>query len=122
MTLAILPDLATDDRPCKAPGANPDAWFPEPRDLPAIRFAKALCAGCPDRAACLAEALARNEAAGIWGGLTTTERRGLPRQHPCRRCETPCALRFIYCSEACRTAARAASLHAYYERRSWSAA
>ena len=119
MALAILPDLATDDHPCKA---DPEAWFPEPHDLRAIRYAKALCAACPARAACLAAALARNEPAGIWGGLTAYERRSLPRTHSCRRCGTPCPLRFVYCGEACRAAARAATHHGYHERRSWSAA
>jgi WhiB family redox-sensing transcriptional regulator len=61
-------------RPCQAPGADPDAWFPEPGDAVAAAAAKALCAACPDRAACLAGALARNEEHGVWGGLTEHER------------------------------------------------
>jgi hypothetical protein len=65
-------------RPCQAPGADPDAWFPEPDDAAAVAAAKALCALCPDRAACLAGALARDEPHGVWGGLTEHERQ-MPR-------------------------------------------
>jgi len=36
--------------------------------------ARAVCAACPVRAACLAHALAHDEPWGIWGGLTTRER------------------------------------------------
>lgn len=36
--------------------------------------AKAVCAACPVRAACLAHALACDEPWGIWGGLTSRER------------------------------------------------
>lgn len=37
--------------------------------------AKAVCAMCPVRRQCLQTALERSEPAGIWGGLTTPERR-----------------------------------------------
>ena len=42
-----------------------------------IAAAKAICATCPVRKHCLSAGL--NEAFGIWGGLTTEERRHLPR-------------------------------------------
>ncbi|MFJ7067530.1 WhiB family transcriptional regulator [Streptomyces sp. NPDC101115] len=42
--------------------------------------ARRVCLACPVRAECLAEALDRNEPAGMWGGLTTRERRQLQRQ------------------------------------------
>lgn len=41
------------------------------------RKAKALCAECPVREACLSYALRIEEAYGIWGGLSEAERRGL---------------------------------------------
>lgn len=45
---------------------NPDLWFAEsPVDL---ERAKALCADCPIRSACLAAALEREEPWGVWGG------------------------------------------------------
>ncbi len=46
--------------------ANPDLWFAErPAEL---NVAKALCAHCPIKAACLAGALERGEPWGVWGG------------------------------------------------------
>lgn len=46
--------------------------------------ARAVCAACPVRRACLAHALAHDEPWGMWGGLTTRERvgrlLGLPEQ------------------------------------------
>lgn len=41
--------------------------------------AKAICATCNRAAACLDEALARDERFGVWGGLTAEERRALAR-------------------------------------------
>jgi WhiB family transcriptional regulator, redox-sensing transcriptional regulator len=50
--------------PCRT--YDPDLWF---ADTPAeLDRAKALCAGCPVRAECLAGALARREPWGVWGG------------------------------------------------------
>lgn len=71
--------------PCQVHG--PDLWFSE---YPAqIERAKALCAQCPVREACLAGALAREEAAGVWGGqllvngvvVAFKRGRGRPRKH-----------------------------------------
>jgi hypothetical protein len=46
--------------------ADPDLWFAErPAEL---NLAKALCAHCPIKAACLAGALRRGEPWGVWGG------------------------------------------------------
>ena len=41
--------------------------------------AKSVCARCPVRNDCLADALAAEERFGIWGGLTERERRSLGR-------------------------------------------
>lgn len=50
--------------PCHT--GNPELWFADdPGDL---ERAKALCADCPVRLACLAGALARAEPCGVWGG------------------------------------------------------
>jgi WhiB family redox-sensing transcriptional regulator len=50
--------------PCRV--QDPDLWFAE---SPAqLEQAKALCVGCPARAACLAGALDRAEPWGVWGG------------------------------------------------------
>jgi len=42
--------------------------------------AKAICADCPVREACLAWALYLGETHGIWGGMTPAERAGLAPQ------------------------------------------
>ena len=45
---------------------DPDLWFAEnPMEL---ERAKVLCADCPIRRQCLAEALERQEPWGVWGG------------------------------------------------------
>src|SRR3954471_9672451 len=59
--LALRPD---PDLPCHSD--DPDLWFAEHPIQ--INRAKALCAECPIREACLAGALDRAEAAGVWGG------------------------------------------------------
>jgi WhiB family redox-sensing transcriptional regulator len=61
----VVPEVAkAAELPCLQHDA--DLWFAQ---HPAqIEQAKALCAECPIREACLAGALVRNEAAGVWGG------------------------------------------------------
>jgi WhiB family transcriptional regulator, redox-sensing transcriptional regulator len=44
--------------------------------------AKMLCAGCPVRTECLAEALDNRIEWGVWGGMTERERRALLRKRP----------------------------------------
>lgn len=68
--------------------ADPDLeWsqFAACRDLPLAPFfvdrgsdaqlARNVCAACPVRAPCLAEALAGGDDTGVWGGFTPRERR-----------------------------------------------
>jgi WhiB family redox-sensing transcriptional regulator len=66
-TDALLDPLAKecpDDVPCRV--YDPDLWF---ADSPAeLEQAKAYCAICPARLACLAGALERREPWGVWGG------------------------------------------------------
>lgn len=61
--------------------ADADApyMFPHDQDHEGIRLAKALCEGCPVRPECLEAAMAAGEPHGIWGGLTTDERRAMRR-------------------------------------------
>jgi len=54
---------------------DPELFFPEKGG--SVREAKAVCAGCPVRAQCLAHALAHGERFGVWGGLSEPERRRL---------------------------------------------
>lgn len=42
------------------------------------RRAKSVCAACPVSAACLEHAVAVDERYGVWGGLSTDERRAIP--------------------------------------------
>jgi WhiB family redox-sensing transcriptional regulator len=78
---AAPPALA--DAACK--GADTDLFFGPDAEFVTARqqreaTAKAICAGCPVRDACLAYALDTREAYGIWGGMNEDERRALLRQ------------------------------------------
>ena len=44
--------------------------------------AKVVCAACPVRAECLAEALDNRIEWGVWGGMTERERRAVLRKRP----------------------------------------
>ena len=66
------------DLPCRSGDA--DLWFAEsPAEL---ERAKALCSGCPVRAACLAGALEREEPWGVWGGELVLRGTVVPRKRP----------------------------------------
>ena len=47
--------------------------------VPQIAAAKAVCARCSVRAACLEFAIASNQEYGVWGGTSEEERRALRR-------------------------------------------
>lgn len=51
-------------------------WFPDRQGDPALP-AKRVCAACPVREECLADALERGEEFGIWGGAGENTRRAL---------------------------------------------
>lgn len=58
--------------------SDPELFFPIGPSGPALRQiaqAKAVCAQCPVRRACLGYALATGQDAGVWGGTTEEERR-----------------------------------------------
>lgn len=61
-------------------GINSDLFFPERGANDMVAAAKAVCAGCVVRSACLEYALVNFEHAGIWGGLVDRERRRVRRQ------------------------------------------
>jgi WhiB family redox-sensing transcriptional regulator len=64
MSTSTVPDEQLPELPCHV--SDPDLWF---ADSPSeLERAKALCADCPIRAVCLAEALERAEPWGVWGG------------------------------------------------------
>jgi WhiB family redox-sensing transcriptional regulator len=61
-------------------GVDSELFFPVSEDESASEAAKAICAQCPVREACLQYALATNQTAGVWGGLDSGERRRLRRR------------------------------------------
>jgi WhiB family transcriptional regulator, redox-sensing transcriptional regulator len=79
------------DKPLHRPGSDPACWaedpelfFPIGHTGPAalqIEEAKAVCHRCPVMAECRADALARGEEFGVWGGLSEQERRALQRRN-----------------------------------------
>jgi WhiB family redox-sensing transcriptional regulator len=71
---------------CAKPGKP--LMFPHEGDADGVKLARDVCNVCPVRQQCLDEALARNESFGIWGGLTTDERRAL-RRKAARAAATP---------------------------------
>ncbi|GII66454.1 transcriptional regulator WhiB [Sphaerisporangium krabiense] len=58
-------------------GADPELFFPEAPFPEQEARAKAVCAACPVILECRAYAVRAGERDGIWGGLTTDERRRL---------------------------------------------
>ena len=68
-------DPAMRQAACAEEGVAP--MFPHEQDTEGIDYAKSICARCPVQPTCLAEALDRHEGFGIWGGMTTDERRQL---------------------------------------------
>ncbi len=61
---------------------DPELFFPVGTAGPAlaqIDAAKAVCSRCEVRAECLEWAMATGQDAGVWGGLSEEERRGLRR-------------------------------------------
>ena len=60
-------------------GIDPEVFYPVSDEDEAWE-AKAICAQCPVRQACLEYALANREREGVWGGTTERERRRVLRQ------------------------------------------
>jgi WhiB family redox-sensing transcriptional regulator len=53
-----------------------DLFFPSNEsDISMVRVAKAVCQSCPVQEECLQYSLATGQTEGIWGGLTSRERR-----------------------------------------------
>jgi WhiB family redox-sensing transcriptional regulator len=65
------------DLPCTD---DPELFFAESPDE--VETARALCGGCPARTACLAGALERREAWGVWGGELFLRDAIMPRKRP----------------------------------------
>ncbi|MHB1503940.1 MAG: WhiB family transcriptional regulator [Acidimicrobiales bacterium] len=61
-------------------GIDPLVFYPTSDDDADAEEAKAICAICPVRQACLEHALTSREREGVWGGTTERERRRIHRQ------------------------------------------
>ena len=71
-------------------GMTVELWFPERGQVKeVVEQAKAICAECPAREACLDDALARGERDGIRGGTTPNERRSIKRRQQKSRLREP---------------------------------
>jgi WhiB family redox-sensing transcriptional regulator len=68
------------DAPCQS--VDPETFFPDPTNLPLIREAKSLCKQCKPKTKndCLTFALTNKIGYGIWGGLTSDERKNVRRR------------------------------------------
>lgn len=85
---AIQRSAAGAPHPCVAKGApraacrdyDPELWFPGAGQD--STFAKAVCQGCPLKAACLSWSLAPGNSSlpGVWGGVGDVDRRKLHRK------------------------------------------
>jgi len=66
-------DRSWEDRAaCASPAINPELFYADKVELQLK--ALEVCGRCPVRQRCAAEALARREAFGIWGGTTPEDR------------------------------------------------
>jgi WhiB family redox-sensing transcriptional regulator len=59
-------------------GVDPDIFYPVTEEE--AEDAKAICASCPVKEACLEWALSTREHDGVWGGCTERERRRIIRR------------------------------------------
>ena len=68
------------DAPCQS--VDPETFFPDPTNIPLISEAKSLCKQCNPNTKndCLTYALTNKIGYGIWGGLTTDERKNVRRR------------------------------------------
>lgn len=97
-----------EDAACR--GMDPGLFFPERGDMAAVNRARRICAECPVRKECLADALAFADRWGVRGGLSERQRKRLrsmrrERRVRCVECQTV----FIathsstkVCSDECR--------------------
>ena len=75
------------DAACRTGEVSPDTFFegdigPTSRDyrVEFMKLAKEACGSCVVRPECLETALKSKEEYGIWGGLTSSERRSITRK------------------------------------------
>lgn len=67
-----------DQAACARPDIPTESFYPvKGKDG---NEAKAICEACPVRSECLEYAITNNEAIGVWGGASRTERRRIVRE------------------------------------------
>jgi WhiB family redox-sensing transcriptional regulator len=74
--------------------ADPDLFFPIGESGPAllqIAEAKRVCGRCPVRQQCLEWAITTGQHAGVWGGLSESERHALTRRRARQSRRAPAA-------------------------------
>lgn len=82
----------TEDAACRG---RMDEFFPDCETRGHVmRRAKALCLTCPVREVCLADAMERDDRYGIWGGLSSPDRKARREGLPIRNC-AGCGLLFV---------------------------
>lgn len=103
-------------------GVDPDLFFPRPGE--SVTEAVAICGRCTVSDECLESAIHNREHFGIWGGTTGADRRRMRRRHEVKYTCRQCATRFTpdrpgvrYCTDECRTTARALSVAESNRRR-----
>lgn len=87
----MTPVPFADDAACL--GQDVNVFFPEQGGT--VRNAKRICTVCPVTSECLEYALTNDEAFGVWGGLSESERRRLRR----RLVKPPDHCRHLQCGE-----------------------
>lgn len=76
--LGIDPQPWADQAACAS--TDPELFYaPDHPGAGAYRSAKRICANCPVKTECLADAMERVEQWGVWGGLAPDERLALRR-------------------------------------------
>ena len=82
-----LQDVWVNRAACKA--LPTELFFPagelDDQAVEQAEEAKAVCAACPVRTACLEFAIATNQPYGIWGGANASERRSIRRRRQAQR-------------------------------------
>ena len=78
MVMALEEQVWEPEHECA--GADDELFFPPGEDETAALAAKKICAICPVQEQCLQYALATNQSEGVWGGMSSGDRRRLRRR------------------------------------------
>lgn len=74
----ILAEAIRQSGPPVCQETDPESWFPElGGESYEMRVAKKYCGMCPVQRECANYAIVANEAYGIWGGLTASQRQDI---------------------------------------------